>query len=53
MSCRWKTVFRRVVAFSDPGAYNRWCKKAVELDFNIEVSDYLEKNATAPNINFS
>ena len=37
---------RRVVAFPDMGAYDRWCKKAHILDFNIEVSDYLEKNAT-------
>jgi hypothetical protein len=37
---------RRVVAFPDLGAYERWCKKADILDFNIEVSGYLEKNAT-------
>lgn len=38
---------RRVVAFPDLGAYDYWFKKASALDFQIEVSDYLEKNATA------
>ena len=38
---------RRVVAFPDLGAYDYWLKKASQLDFNIEVSDFLEKNATS------
>jgi len=37
---------RRVVAYPDLSAYGRWFKKAGKLDFHIEVSDYLEKNAT-------
>ncbi len=37
---------RRVVAFPDLGAYDHWCKKASNLSFTIDVSDYLEKNAT-------
>jgi len=37
---------RRVVAFPDIGAYDYWHKKAADLSFTIEVSDYLEKNAT-------
>jgi hypothetical protein len=36
---------RRVVAFPDLGAYGYWLKKAAVIDFPIEVSDYLEKNA--------
>lgn len=37
---------RRVVAFPDLGAYDYWLKKASLIDFPIEVSNYLEKNAT-------
>lgn len=37
---------RRVIAFPDLGAYHHWHKKAASLNFAIEVSDYLEKNAT-------
>ena len=37
---------RRVVAFPDLGAYDYWLKKAAMIDFPIEVSNYLEKNAT-------
>lgn len=37
---------RRVVAFPDLGAYDHWLKKASLIDFPIEVSNYLEKNAT-------
>ena len=37
---------RRVVAFPDLGTYNYWRKKAANINFKIEVSDYLEKNAT-------
>ena len=37
---------RRVIAFPDIGAYHHWHKKAANLSFTIEVSDYLEKNAT-------
>ncbi len=37
---------RRVVAFPDLGAYDYWFKKAATLDFTIQVSDYLERNAT-------
>jgi len=37
---------RRVVAFPDLGAYDYWLKKALLIDFHIEVSDYIEKNAT-------
>ena len=37
---------RRVVAFPDLGAYKRWLDKTSVIDFPIEVSDYLEKNAT-------
>jgi len=34
-----------VVAFPDLGAYNYWVKKASMIDFTIQSSDYLEKNA--------
>ena len=37
---------RRVVAFPDLGAYDYWQKKAALIDFPIEVSNYLERNAT-------
>ncbi len=37
---------RKVVAFPDLGAFDRWQQKASALDFKITVSDYLEKNAT-------
>lgn len=37
---------RRVVAFPDLGAYDYWLKKAADISFHIEVSDYLERNAT-------
>jgi len=37
---------RRVIAFPNLGAYYHWHKKAANLNFAIEVSDYLEKNAT-------
>lgn len=37
---------RRVVAFPDLGAYDYWLKKAATINFPIEVSNYLEKNAT-------
>jgi len=36
----------RIVAFPDLGAYDYWLKKASGLDFQIEVSDYLEKCST-------
>ena len=38
---------RRVVAFPDLGAYDYWIKKAAMINFPIEVSNYLENNATA------
>jgi len=37
---------RRVVAFPDLGVYKRWLDKTSVIDFSIEISDYLEKNAT-------
>jgi hypothetical protein len=37
---------RKVVAFPDLGACDRWKQKALELDFPIIISDYLEKHAT-------
>ena len=37
---------RRVVAFPDIGAYRHWLDKTSAIDFPIEVSNYLEKNAT-------
>ncbi len=37
---------RKVVAFPDLGAFDRWQQKASAPDFKITVSDYLEKNAT-------
>lgn len=37
---------RKVIAFPDLGAYDFWIKKASELEFEINVSDYLEKNAS-------
>ncbi len=37
---------RRVVAFPDLGAYDYWYKKAAYLKLPIQVSDYIEKNAT-------
>jgi len=37
---------RKVVAFPDLGAYDYWIKKAAYLNFPIQVSDYLKKNAT-------
>lgn len=37
---------RRVVAFPDLGAYEHWRKKASAFDIPIEISNYLEKNAT-------
>lgn len=37
---------RRVIAFPDLNAYDRWLKKATYLDFHIEISNYLEQNAT-------
>jgi len=37
---------RKVTAFPDIGGYDYWLKKASELEFNINVSDYLEKNAS-------
>jgi hypothetical protein len=37
---------RQIVAFPDMGAYDYWLKKVIDLDFDITVSDYLEKNAT-------
>ena len=37
---------RKVVAFPDLGACDRWKQKALELDFPIIISDYLEKYAT-------
>ena len=37
---------RRVVAFPDLGAYDYWLKNAALINFPIEISNYLEKNAT-------
>jgi hypothetical protein len=37
---------RKIVAFPDLGACDRWKQKALELDFPIIISDYLEKYAT-------
>ncbi len=42
---------RRVIAFPNLGAYYHWHKKAANLDFIVEVSDYLEKHATPEQIN--
>ena len=38
---------RQVIAFPDPGAYDRWQKNAKDYPLpDITVSDQLEKNAT-------
>ena len=37
---------RRVVAFPDLGAYDRWKQKASTFSFKVEVSNYLELHAT-------
>jgi hypothetical protein len=34
------------VAFPALGVYDFWVKKASMIDFMIQLSDYLEKNAT-------
>ena len=37
---------RIVIAFPDLGAYEKWKDKASLLPFRVEVSDYLERNAS-------
>lgn len=37
---------RKVIAFPDLGAYEKWEQKAGLLRFRIQVSDYLERNAS-------
>jgi len=37
---------RIVLAFPDLGAYEKWQQKAVLLPFRVQISDYLERNAS-------
>ncbi len=37
---------KKIIAFPDLGAYDDWYKKALSMNLNITVSDYLEINAT-------
>ncbi len=41
---------RIVTAFPDLGAYDDWLKKANQLDFEVTVFDFFEKNASKQEI---